>query len=86
MAVAKLEYFYFDACPFCQMVDRTINELKIEVNYRNILEDEANLERLVKDTGRRTVPCLYVDNKPMHESAQIIYWLKENADQLPKKS
>jgi len=84
MSAPKLEYFYYDSCPFCQMVAGVINQLNIKVDYMNILEDQANLERLVQDTGRRTVPCLYIDNKPMHESADIMKWLQENLDRLEK--
>lgn len=51
---------------------------------KNILQDEANLHRLVKDTGRRTVPCLYIDNKPMFESADISRWLDQNQNTLDK--
>ena len=82
MSRPTLELFYYDACPFCQLVLRAIEDLKIEVEYKNIQKDSANLERLVKDTGRRTVPCLYIDNKPMHESSDIVQWLKGNADNL----
>lgn len=84
MTFPKLEYFYYDSCPFCMMVASVINELNVKVDYKNILEDQTNLERLVQDTGRRTVPCLYIDNKPMHESADIMKWLKENEANLEK--
>ena len=73
----KLELFYFPQCPFCQIVLRKLNELNIEVTYHNIMEDKASLDRLVQDTGRRTVPCLYIDNQPMHESNDIVDWLTQ---------
>ncbi|OIQ16858.1 MAG: hypothetical protein BM556_14470 [Bacteriovorax sp. MedPE-SWde] len=82
----KLEYFYYDACPFCQMVKSVINQLNVKLEYKNIQEDEASFNRLVADTGRRTVPCLYIDNKPMFESADIINWLQTNIDNLEKNS
>lgn len=41
------------------------------------MEDKASLDRLVQDTGRRTVPCLYIDNQPMHESNDIVDWLTQ---------
>lgn len=84
MSQPKLEYFYFSSCPFCQMVQGTINKLNIKVDYKDIMSDMSSLERLVNDTGRRTVPCLYIDNKPMHESSDIIQWLEQNADNLEK--
>lgn len=80
----KLELFYYDACPFCQYVLSTIKNLNIKVDYCNIQEDENSYNRLVKDTGRRTVPCLYIDNKPMFESSDIMKWLEDNSDSLEK--
>ena len=41
--------------------------------------------KLYADTGRYTVPCLYINGTPMHESAEINEWLEENKDQLKKK-
>lgn len=82
----KLELFYFDSCPFCQRVLSVIDELDVKVEFKNILEDSENLNRLMNDTGRRTVPCLYIDNKPMFESADIVDWLHENESSLEKRS
>ena len=79
-----LELFYFDSCPYCQLVLRALKDLKIEVVYRDILADSQSMNRLLKDTGRKTVPCLYIDQKPMHESADIVAWLKKNQAQLTK--
>ena len=80
-----LEYYYFDSCPFCQFVLRAIKTLKIKVDYKNIHEDRAAYEKLLADTGRGTVPCLYIDGKPMHESSDILNWLEANKDQLEKE-
>ncbi|ATH08959.1 hypothetical protein BIY24_13680 [Halobacteriovorax marinus] len=82
----KLELFYYDACPFCQLVLGVIDELNIAVDYCNIQESMEHLNRLTSDTGRRTVPCLYIDNKPMFESSDIVDWLKENQSKLQKKA
>lgn len=82
----KLELFYFDACPFCQVVLNVIKQLDLKVELLNIQEDPQDFNRLVQDTGRKTVPCLYVDNRPMFESADIIDWLQKNSEHLEKKS
>ena len=84
MSTQKLEFFYYDSCPFCQMVISTIKQLNIKVEYKDIMSDSESLNRLMNDTGRRTVPCLYVDNKPMFESMDIMNWLGENQDNLAK--
>ena len=66
------------------MVQGVIKDLNIKVDYRDIMSDKAALEKLVADTGRRTVPCLYIDGKPMHESSDIMNWLKSNEANLEK--
>lgn len=82
----SLVLYYFDACPYCQRVMTTIKRLRVKVDYQNIMEDEAAMEKLVEDTGRRTVPCLYIDGRPMHESQDIMNWLEENQATLEKSS
>jgi glutaredoxin len=84
MSTAKLELFYYDSCPFCQRVLSTANQLNIKIELKDILTNTENLEKLVNDTGRRTVPCLYIDGKPMFESSDIINWLQSNVDNLEK--
>lgn len=59
-----------------------LDRLNIKVEMRDILSNRQHLEQLVTDTGRRTVPCLYIDGKPMHESADIVRWLEANAATL----
>ena len=36
----------------------------------------------MKQTGRNTVPCLYIDGKPMFESRDIAAWLETNKDKI----
>lgn len=58
-------------------VRRAIRQLKVEVNYKNILWP-PNYKRLVKTGGMYQIPCMFVDGKPMYESDDIIHFLKEN--------
>lgn len=53
-----------------------------KVSYFDILEDHKFRDKLVKDTGRATVPCLYIDGVPMHESRDIAAWIHDYAKQL----
>lgn len=73
----KLELFYFEACPYCQLVLSKIDELGINdrIIFRDIFKDPSNKDFHQKTTGRTTTPCLYIDGKPMFESADICQWL-----------
>lgn len=80
----KLELYYYDQCPFCQLVLRKIEseELNSFIDFKNTLTDESNRQFHQQQTGRTTVPCLYIDGKPLFESQDICQWLEQNANQL----
>ncbi|MFT6069661.1 MAG: glutaredoxin [Bacteriovoracaceae bacterium] len=86
MSTPHLALYYFESCPFCVMVLRTIEKLNIDVEYRDIFSVKEHLNKLVSDTGKQTVPCLYIDGKPMFESSDIMDWLEQNASNLKKKA
>ena len=77
----KLELYYFDECPYCQLVLEAIERLKLtrQVAMKNTRREPGFREKLMKDTGRTTVPCLYIDGKPMFESRDIVRWLTDYA-------
>jgi glutaredoxin len=86
MAPHHLALYYFDECPYCQLVLESIDELNVAVELRNTRQSKDHLNKLVADTGRKTVPCLYIDGRPMHESQEIVAWLNKNQNQLDKRS
>lgn len=77
----KLELYFFPECPYCQIVLNALRVTGLEnsVTFHDIHEDSASKQKLVADTGRGTVPCLYIDGKPMHESKDIANWLHKYA-------
>ncbi len=79
----QLALYYFDQCPYCQIVLRKINELGLkQIEFRNIMENSEHAEKLMQDTGKRTVPCLYINDIPKHESTDIAQWLEDNKADL----
>lgn len=73
-----LKLYFFPTCPYCQRVLEVIKEEKREVLLIDIQKNFEGLQKLLKDTGRQTVPCLYIDEKPLFESQEIINWLLKN--------
>jgi glutaredoxin len=65
---------------------KVIKENKISVNYKDIYEDTNNLQKLIMITGKKTVPVLFINGDPMHESLEIIAWLEKNLEKLNKIS
>lgn len=82
----KLELYYYNQCPFCQLVLRTIKALQLDasIEFKNTLENPQFRQEHLDNTSRSTVPCLYIDGKPMFESHDIAHWLEENAEKIRK--
>ena len=80
----KLEIYYFDQCPFCQVVLRKMKALNLEefISLKNIMTDLENRKYHQEKTGRTSVPCLYIDNEPMFESSDIMIWLEKNQEKI----
>ena len=70
--------YQFEACPYCAKVRAAIKELGVELDVRDTRENDNYREELVAMTGKTQVPCLIIDGKPMHESDDIVDYLKEN--------
>ena len=73
-----LKLYYKETCPFCKKVLRFIEKKGIkDVELVDIEADEANEKYLIEKGGMDQVPCLFIDEKPMYESMDIIKFLDE---------
>ena len=80
--IMTLELYKFDECPYVQRVMRYIKESgRTDIIYRDINEDKEAEQTLISVGGKRQVPCLFIDGKPMYESLDIIEWLKEHPEE-----
>lgn len=79
MAERELELFYFDQCPYCQIVLNHIQTHELPVTLRNTQTDPNNHVRLKAVGGKTQVPCLFIDGQPLYESQDIINWLTQHA-------
>lgn len=72
----KLELYKFDGCPYCQRVMRAIQQSgRTDVEYHDIQKNPEDYKRLLEVGGIDQAPCLFIDGKPLYESADIIAWL-----------
>lgn len=80
----KLELFYAPYCPFCQIVLAKIKFLGLssQITLRDTMQDETAAKWHFQKTGRNTVPCLYIDQKPLFESSDINDWLENNQEEI----
>lgn len=73
--------YYYDQCPFCQMVLREMRNTQVQVELMNTLTNPVNRQDLIQGGGRGTVPCLRItgehgDVQWMYESSDIVQYLK----------
>jgi glutaredoxin len=80
----KLELYFFPQCPYCQIVEEALRQtgLNKTVLHYDIMKNTLYKQELIKKTGRGTVPCLFIDGQPMHESKDIAAWLHAYAKEL----
>lgn len=76
--------YYYDQCPFCQMVLREIRNMNVDVALKNTLTDPQNRQALVAGGGRGMVPCLLITDEQgsqqwLYESRDIIRYIKQVA-------
>ena len=82
-----LELFKLDTCPYCQRVMKHISETgRTDFIFRDIHKDPEAEKTLISVGGKRQVPCLFIDGKPMYESLDIIKWLKDHPEKMTVKS
>lgn len=84
----KLDLYFFPQCPYCQIVlsAMRMTGLENQVTLHDINDVHSDRQFLVKETGRATVPCLFIDGEPMHESKDIANWLHTYAKELQQQS
>jgi len=71
-----LVLYGYSTCPYCQRVFRALDELSLTVPRRDPNRDAEARRSLVEATGRTQVPCLFIDDVPLLESADIVAWLR----------
>lgn len=74
----NLALYYRPTCPFCIRVTNYLDQRGIQIDLKNISQDEEAEATLISVGGKRQVPCLFIDGKPLYESGDIIQWLDEN--------
>lgn len=65
-------------CRFCKKVENFMEENDIDIPIVNIQEDRDAMVKLVREGGKRQIPCLYHDGSYLYESDDIIEKLKED--------
>ena len=77
-ALPELTLYHFIGCPYCQRVKDYLESAKITIPMKDIRQNPAWRDELIKIGGKPQVPCLLIGTQALYESSNIIKWLKEN--------
>ncbi|GAA5139772.1 glutaredoxin family protein [Thalassotalea piscium] len=83
--LAHLSLYQLPACPFCVKVRRAMKRNGFNIELRNINQQLAYQDELIKFGGKRKVPCLRIANKEgtdtwLYESSDIVEYLTQFAE------
>lgn len=79
----SLFLYYKEYCPFCKIAVKAISRLDLNVQLRETSEVPEYHDELVREGGKRQVPCLKIiksdsEAQWMYESMDIIEYLQKN--------
>lgn len=69
--------YYKKSCPFCQKVLRFMEANHLTMDTRETTQP-GNQNDLIRIGGKKQVPCLVINGKPLYESDDIVAYLREN--------
>ena len=69
--------YYKKSCPVCQKVLRFMEANHLTMDTRETTQP-GNQNDLVRIGGKKQVPCLVINGKPLYESDDIVAYLREN--------
>jgi anaphase-promoting complex subunit 7 len=72
--------YYKPACPFCQRVLELSENLGVDLDLKDVSDDEVFAQELLEKGGKKQVPFLVDAEKEvsMYESNDIIEYIREN--------
>ncbi len=81
MNTQGLVLYEYQSCPFCFITRRTIKQLNVKIERRDILKNSEYKRELLEGGGKSQVPCLRIEDNQnvtwLYESAVINRYLKD---------
>lgn len=59
----QIKLYTADYCPYCRRAEKLLNDKGIPFESFDVTHDDSLREWLVKETGRKTVPQIFIDGK-----------------------
>jgi len=61
----KIIVYTRDYCPYCRQAKALLQSKDVNFEEINMGDDEALQEKILSQSGRKTVPQIFVDGKPL---------------------
>ncbi len=61
--MADIRMYSTHVCPYCMMAERLLNKKGVQVQKIYIDTNPQKLKEMIKITGRRTVPQIFIGNQ-----------------------
>lgn len=71
------QLYYKKTCPYCQKVLRFMEANHLTMDTRDTTQP-GNQNDLIRIGGKKQVPCLIINGKPLYESDDIIEYLRDS--------
>ena len=71
------QLYYKKSCPYCQKVLRFMEANHLTMDTRDTTQPGSQND-LIRIGGKKQVPCLIVNGKPLYESDDIIAYLRDS--------
>ncbi len=71
------QLYYKKTCPYCQKVLRFMEANHLTMDTRDTTQP-GNQNDLIRIGGKKQVPCLIINGKPLYESDDIIAYLRDS--------
>jgi glutaredoxin len=81
-STSHLSLYQLPACPFCVKTRRAIKRNGLNIELRNINQNESYRQEMISQGGKKTVPCLKIT--AADNSAQWLYESNDIIDYLAK--
>lgn len=78
MSNMNYELYIMPSCPYCRKVLNYMSDHDIKIPLKDITSDPQAADTLVSVGGKRQVPCLFIDGRPLYESSDIVSYLEKH--------
>lgn len=78
----RLMLYYSPTCPYSKDVLNYLDSINKTIPMKNVYASEEIKKELIQKGGKKQVPCLLINDKPLYESQAIIEWLSAHKEGL----